>query len=148
MVGVAELMAPGKVKIMPIKVLGAKGGGSTTAINKGIRWAIKNGADVISMSLGGAMDFSDFQKSGGAVDIIIREAVEKGNRVVVVAAGNENCPIRRQVCSIQVYLAPAKSHLIQLYHARTMEQFVLVQLVQMQPLPHIQTIRQQLHQKA
>jgi subtilisin family serine protease len=92
MVGVTELVAPGKVKIMPVKVLGKNGGGSTSAINKGIRWAIKNGADVISMSLGGAVEFSDLQKGGGSENSILREAVSKGI-IVVVAAGNENCPL-------------------------------------------------------
>lgn len=92
MVGLGELLAPGKVKIMPIKVLGKDGGGSTTAINKGIRYAIKNGADVISMSLGGPIEFSDLTKAGGAENEIIREAVSKGI-IVIVAAGNENCPL-------------------------------------------------------
>lgn len=92
MVGVTELLAPGKVKIMPVKVLGGDGGGSTDAINKGIRWSIKNGADVISMSLGGAVEFSDLQKGGGSENNIIREAIAKGI-IVIVAAGNENCPL-------------------------------------------------------
>ncbi|MEZ4742460.1 MAG: S8 family serine peptidase [Bdellovibrionota bacterium] len=92
MTGVAELAAPGKVKIMPVKVLDAKGGGSTSAINKGIRWAISEGADVISMSLGGAVDFNSLKGSGGAESKIIRDAVDKGI-IVIVAAGNENCPL-------------------------------------------------------
>lgn len=91
MVGVGELLAPGQVKIMPIKVLGQKGG-STEAVNKGIRYAMAEGADVISMSLGGGMEFKDFIASNGSESKVIRDALDAGV-IVVVAAGNENCPL-------------------------------------------------------
>ncbi len=91
MTGVAELLAPGKVKIMPIKALGAKGG-STDAVNKAIRYAMAEGAHVISMSLGGGVDFQNLVSSNGTESQIIRDAVEAGI-IVVVAAGNENCPL-------------------------------------------------------
>ncbi|HYX31523.1 MAG TPA: S8 family serine peptidase [Oligoflexus sp.] len=91
-VGVGELVAPGKVKIMPIKVLSKKGGGSTDAINKGIRYAMAEGAHVISMSLGGGVDFQNLVASNGTESQIIRDAVNAGI-IVVVAAGNENCPL-------------------------------------------------------
>ncbi len=42
-----------QTKIMPVKVLGADGSGSGTAIIQGILFAANNGVDVISMSLGG-----------------------------------------------------------------------------------------------
>lgn len=92
MVGVGELLAPGQVRIMPIKVLGKNGSGSTDAINKGIRFAMAEGADVISMSLGGGVDFKDIVASNGTESQIIRDAVDAGI-IVVVAAGNENCPL-------------------------------------------------------
>ncbi len=91
MTGVAELLAPGKIKIMPIKALGAKGG-STDAVNKAIRYAMAEGAHVISMSLGGGVDFQNLVSSNGTESQIIRDAVEAGI-IVVVAAGNENCPL-------------------------------------------------------
>ncbi len=91
MTGVGELLAPGKVKIMPVKVLGQKGG-STEAVNKGIRYAMAEGADVISMSLGGGMEFKDFISSNGAESKVIRDAIDAGI-ILVVAAGNENCPL-------------------------------------------------------
>lgn len=92
MVGVAEALAPGKVKIMPVRVLGSDGSGSTANINKGIRWAMNNGADVLSMSLGGGVEFEELLKSNGAESSVIRDAVAAG-LIVIVAAGNENCPL-------------------------------------------------------
>lgn len=92
MEGVAEAVIPGLVKIMPIKVLGADGGGTTAAIYKGVRWAMNQGADVISMSLGGAVDFSELKNGEGVESQVIRDAVDAGI-IVLVAAGNENCPL-------------------------------------------------------
>jgi subtilisin family serine protease len=92
MVGVAELLAPNSVRIMPIKVLGKNGGGSTDAINKGIRFAMAEGAHVISMSLGGGVDFQNLVSSNGTESQILRDAIDAGI-IVVVAAGNENCPL-------------------------------------------------------
>jgi hypothetical protein len=60
----------------------------TEAMIPGLRWAIDNGADVISMSIGGA-------GVDGAVAALIREATEAGI-VVVAAAGNSACSARFQ----------------------------------------------------
>ncbi|MGK7877711.1 MAG: DUF5942 domain-containing protein [Xenococcaceae cyanobacterium] len=71
-----------KGTIMPLKVLGASGGGTVADIAEAIRFAADNGADVINMSLGG----------GGASQIMeeaIDYAYNKGV-VIVAAAGNEN----------------------------------------------------------
>jgi hypothetical protein len=85
--------AGANVKIIPVKVLGDNGSGTSDAIDKGIRWAIEKGkADVISMSLGGGLEFNDVQKAGGLQNPILKEAIDKGV-VVVVAAGNENCAL-------------------------------------------------------
>ncbi|WP_322113154.1 S8 family serine peptidase [Leptospira kanakyensis] len=68
-------------KLMSVRVLGANGGSNDTVAD-GIYFAVRNGAKVINMSLGGT------QYSG-----LIYDAVEyaKANDVlVVVAAGNEN----------------------------------------------------------
>ncbi|MFK7826286.1 MAG: S8 family serine peptidase [Oligoflexales bacterium] len=92
MEGVAEASIPGLVKIMPIKVLGSDGGGTTAAIYKGVRWAMNQGADVISMSLGGAVDFSELKNCEGVESQVIRAAIDAGI-IVIVAAGNENCPL-------------------------------------------------------
>ena len=68
--------------IMPVKVLDSGGYGDDTGIANGIQWASDNGADVISMSLGG----------GGYVsytESTINYATENGT-VVISASGNDN----------------------------------------------------------
>jgi serine protease len=69
-------------KIMPLKVLSAQGWGNSSDIADAIRFAADNGADVISMSLGGG-GYSPVMHS--AVDYAQRRGV-----VVVAAAGNAN----------------------------------------------------------
>jgi serine protease len=68
-------------KIMPIKVLSARGSGSVSGIAEGIRWAADHGAKVINMSLGGPMASSVLGKA-------VKYAHDKGV-VVVCAAGND-----------------------------------------------------------
>ncbi len=68
-------------KIMPIKVLSARGSGSVSGIAEGIRFAADHGAKVINMSLGGPLASSVLQKA-------IKYAHDKGV-VVVCAAGND-----------------------------------------------------------
>ncbi len=66
--------------LMVAKVLNAQGSGSDTNIIKGIDWAVQNGAQVISMSLGST-------SHDQALDDAVANAVSKGV-TVVVAAGN------------------------------------------------------------
>lgn len=76
--GVAGL-AP-KAKIMPLKVLSARGSGSAADIADAIRFAADEGANVINMSLG-----------GGLRSLIMQNAVayaRKKGVIVVCAAGN------------------------------------------------------------
>jgi major intracellular serine protease len=79
------------VKIVPIKVLGDDGTGSTVAMSKGIRWAQKNKVDVISMSLGSGSNY-DCLKEQGLKDPVIDEVIQEGI-IVVAAAGNETCEL-------------------------------------------------------
>jgi thermitase len=67
------------IKLMPVKVLSQWGSGNTTDVAEGITWAADNGADVISLSLGG----------GGSTTLqsAVTYAWSKGC-IVVVAAGN------------------------------------------------------------
>jgi len=71
-----------KVVFLDARVLNNKGQGSTDSVIQGMSWAASQGADVISMSLGGP---------GDSDDAISREAnaLAKDGVVVVVAAGNE-----------------------------------------------------------
>jgi subtilisin family serine protease len=79
-------IAPG-VEILNVKVC-VMSNCRTEAMISGLRWAIDNGANVISMSIGGA-------GVDGAVAALIREATEAGI-VVVAAAGNTACSARFQ----------------------------------------------------
>ncbi|GAB4566028.1 MAG: S8 family serine peptidase [Haliangiales bacterium] len=83
-VGVAGIAR--EVKIMPLKVLSASGGGSVGAIADSIRFAADNGANVINMSLGGRFPSNVLKKA-------VKYAHDQGV-VVVCAAGNDG---RRKV---------------------------------------------------
>jgi serine protease len=67
-------------KLMPVKVLSARGWGTMADVAEGIRWAADHGAQVINLSLG-APSKSD------VVEKAVTHAYEKGV-VVVAAAGN------------------------------------------------------------
>ena len=70
------------VKILPVKVLGANGGGTDAWIALGVDYALAQGADVINLSLGGEGESE-----------IIRAAIERATAagvIVCVSAGNEN----------------------------------------------------------
>jgi subtilisin family serine protease len=71
--------APG-VKILPVRVLDANGGGVASNVAKGIIWAADHGARVINLSLGGG------QAPG--IQEAIKYANTKGS--VVLAAGGNN----------------------------------------------------------
>ena len=86
---VIDCMPGLNLKIMPVRVLGASGGGTATGIALGIRYAADNGANVLNLSLGGG--------HSNYLDDAIQYAIGKGV-TVVVAAGNdggnvmEHCP--------------------------------------------------------
>lgn len=71
-----------EANLMPLKVLGASGGGTVADIAEAIRFAADNGADVINMSLGGPGESSLMEEA-------INYAHQKGV-FVVAAAGNSN----------------------------------------------------------
>ena len=68
--------------IMPIKVLSARGGGTSADIGEGIRWAADHGAKIINMSLGGP--YPD-KIMGSACEYAYKKGV-----TIVCAAGNSS----------------------------------------------------------
>lgn len=72
-------------KIMPVRVLGPDGTGSSTDVDTGIRWAADHGAKVINLSLGDNIVIEDV--SGGSMASAVDYAWSKG-AICVVAAGN------------------------------------------------------------
>jgi serine protease len=79
-------------KIMPVRVLNARGEGESAAITAGIRYAVRHGADVINLSF----EFDDTFRQFTASEIpdvlaAIRFAGRRGV-VVVAAAGNFERP--------------------------------------------------------
>src|SRR5215204_1501675 len=74
------------VKIMPLRVLNAQGGGRASYISRAIRYAARHKADVINMSV----EFDLLQKASGIPEVIaaMRYARKKGV-VMVAASGND-----------------------------------------------------------
>jgi len=71
-----------KVQLMPVRVLGATGGGTTAQLIAGIDFAVENGAHVINLSLGGSSG-----SNGDELSQAIERARDAGV-LVVAAAGN------------------------------------------------------------
>jgi serine protease len=67
-------------KLMPVKVLSARGWGTMADVAEGIQWAADHGAQVINLSLGAPV-------KSKVVELAVQHAVKKGV-VVVAAAGN------------------------------------------------------------
>ena len=70
--------------ILPVRVLGANGSGSTLDVAAGIRYAANMGADIINLSLGGGYS--------RAIDSAIQYAKSVG-ALIVAAAGNESSSV-------------------------------------------------------
>jgi serine protease len=78
-----------RARIMPVRVLDATGAGETLAIARGIRFAARNGADVINLSL----EFNSAVRAAQIPDIVsaLRYARSRG-AIVIAAAGNQGSP--------------------------------------------------------
>jgi intein/homing endonuclease len=82
-------MAPAVEKSIHVKVLSTLGSGATEGILKGIELAVKRGAKVISMSLGGPAE-------GGVEDDVESKVIDKLTEkgvIFVIAAGNSGSNI-------------------------------------------------------
>jgi len=78
--GIGMIGTAPKTKIMPIKALGDDGSGNNLTIANAVKWAVDNGADLITMSLGSPYASRHLEK---ALDYAERNSV-----VVFCAAGN------------------------------------------------------------
>ena len=78
--GIVHLTAP-DAAIMPLRVLEADGHGNIFVIAEAIQFAVDNGADIISLSLGSAQESE-------LMDDILKDVIEDHDVVVVAAAGN------------------------------------------------------------
>jgi thermitase len=87
-------MAPG-VKILPVRVMNARGAGSDRSIARGIRFAADKGAQVINLSLGATLTI-DADTVSEQVTSAIRYAQDKG-ALVIVAAGNDFLPLENAI---------------------------------------------------
>ncbi|MEM6778406.1 MAG: S8 family peptidase [Planctomycetota bacterium] len=70
--------------ILPVRVLGNDGSGSTNSVAAGIRYAAELGADIINLSLGGGYS--------RAIDAAIQYAESLGS-LIIAAAGNESAAV-------------------------------------------------------
>lgn len=80
------------VEVSSVKVFGSRGNTTQQTIINGMLTAVDQGADVLSMSLGGPATPQGFRA--------YRQAVQYANKkgaIVVVAAGNENIDARRRL---------------------------------------------------
>lgn len=80
--GILHLTAP-DARIMPLRVLEADGHGNIFVIAEAIQFAVANGADIISLSLGSTQE-SDLMED------ILKDVVERTDVIVIAAAGNMN----------------------------------------------------------
>ena len=88
-----ESVAPGAT-ILPVRVLGDDGGGSTDTSRSGVDYARTHGADVINLSLGSDVPLVGAM-GGDAFDAAVHRALAAGI-VVVAAAGNNGVPVCEQ----------------------------------------------------
>jgi subtilisin family serine protease len=85
--GIIAQAAP-DARIMPVRVLDAKGHGTVSTIAAGVIWAADHGAAVINLSVDESGVIAQIQKEGSLNDAA-RYAATKG-AVVIGAAGNES----------------------------------------------------------
>lgn len=79
--GILAKVAP-QSQLLPVRVLDSNGRGNTFTLAYAIEWAVKQGADVINLSLGAESDSRVLREA-------IQQAISQGV-VVVAAAGNLN----------------------------------------------------------
>ena len=91
-VGISSV-APG-ARLLPVRVLGDDGSGTSEDVAAGIDWARTHGANVINLSLGSEVPIVG-ATGGDDIDAAIRRAIGAGI-VVVAASGNNGVPVCEQ----------------------------------------------------
>jgi serine protease len=78
-----------RARIMPVRVLDAAGAGDTLSISRGIRYAARNGASVINLSL----EFDAAVRAAQIPDIVAAlDYARRRGAIVIAAAGNQGSP--------------------------------------------------------
>lgn len=80
-------IAPG-ARLMSLKALGSSGDGTWTSISEAMLYAARNGADIISVSVGGLTDIS----SGGSDESRLVTTLSRQYNVLVLLAAGNNGP--------------------------------------------------------
>jgi hypothetical protein len=91
-----------RCRILPIRVLDAKGNGTSTAIAEGIRVAVDLGADVINISAGGTRDGGSFSYEDHAVAYAAAAGVP-----ILASAGNAGNTTRQYPAAMAGIIAVA-----------------------------------------
>ncbi|MGE0174168.1 MAG: S8 family serine peptidase [Oligoflexales bacterium] len=84
--GIAGVAGCGNVKIMPVRVLNNEGKGPTVQVDRGVQWAIENGADIINLSLG---SYATYQQTRPTHTKAIFDFAANRKVMVFAAAGND-----------------------------------------------------------
>ncbi|MES2745070.1 MAG: S8 family peptidase [Bdellovibrionota bacterium] len=102
-IGITGVAGCANVRIMPVRVMGANGSGSSLEIDRGVQWAMAHGADIINLSLGSNVSFRRAQASHP--NPLYTEAAARGV-MVFAAAGNESLTLGQNQ-NAYVYSYPA-----------------------------------------
>jgi len=92
-IGVVGVAGCANVKIMPVRVLGSNGSGTSVAIDKGIEWAANHGAQIINLSLG----YTAGVTSTDEFDDTLYDSLADNNIMVFAAAGNDGAIMGQSV---------------------------------------------------
>ena len=103
-VGITGTGSCAQVRIMPVRVMGANGTGSSLEIDRGIQWAAANGAHIINLSLGSN---AVSRQAGPGQTKNLYEVLARRGVMVFAAAGNDGFENGRPQGGGYLYSFPA-----------------------------------------